>query len=167
MVTIALLAGLLCVLAPIALPLPGLVPISFTSCMIYIIAYVVNRYQATLCVCFYVTLGIFGIPVFSGYTGGIAKLIGPTGGFILCYILSAWLCSTILYHFKKRRIIYIIAMTICTICSYVIGATWYVFVTQTSVINAIVACIVPFIIPDTAKIIIAIIIAPAIKKQIS
>ena len=79
MVLMALFAALTCVLAPLSIPI-GPVPISFTNLVIYFSLYVLGWQRATITYLVYLLLGLVGLPVFSGFAGGIGKLAGPTGG---------------------------------------------------------------------------------------
>ena len=94
LIIIALMSAIMCILAPVSIPLfftP--VPISLGVFIIYIISYVLSPIYATLSVFIYILLGLFGLPVFSGYAGGAAKLFGPTGGYIIGYLFSAFIVS--------------------------------------------------------------------------
>ena len=77
----ALMAAVICVLGPLAIPLPfSPVPISLTMVGVYLAVYAVGMWRGTIAMCLYLLLGLVGLPVFSGYTGGPAKLFGPTSG---------------------------------------------------------------------------------------
>ena len=77
MVLMALFAALTCVLAPLSIP-SGPVPISLTNLVIYFSLYVLGWQRATITYLVYLLLGLVGLPVFSGFEGGVGKLAGPT-----------------------------------------------------------------------------------------
>ena len=79
MVVTALMAAVTCILAPLSVPI-GPVPISLTNFAIYLSLYLLDWKKGTLSYLIYLLLGLVGLPVFSGFTGGLAKLAGPTGG---------------------------------------------------------------------------------------
>ena len=81
----AVMAAVICVLGPLSIPV-GPVPISFTNFAIYITLYVLGWKRGTVSYLVYVLIGMVGMPVFSGYSGGLAKLAGPTGGYIVGFI---------------------------------------------------------------------------------
>ena len=81
MVLMALFAALTCVLAPLAVPI-GPVPISLTNLVIYFSLYVLGWQRATITYIVYLLLGLVGLPVFSGFEGGVGKVAGPTGGLL-------------------------------------------------------------------------------------
>ena len=80
MVTTAFMAAVTCILAPLSIPI-GPVPISLTNLAIYLSLYLLNWKRGTISYCLYLLIGLAGLPVFSGFSGGIGKLAGPTGGY--------------------------------------------------------------------------------------
>ena len=95
MVIIGLNSAILCILGPLSLPI-GPVPISLTNLVIYFSLYLLGAKQGTLSYLIYVLLGLVGLPVFSGFSGGPGKLLGPTGGYIigfffLCILSGKWI----------------------------------------------------------------------------
>lgn len=78
MVVTALMAAVTCILAPLSVPI-GPVPISLTNFAIYLSLYLLDWKKGTLSYLIYLLLGLVGLPVFSGFTGGLAKVAGPTG----------------------------------------------------------------------------------------
>ena len=80
----AIMAALMCILGPMSIPI-GAVPISFTNLVIYLTVYLLGAKKGCISYLIYMLLGVVGLPVFSGYTGGIAKLAGPTGGYLRIY----------------------------------------------------------------------------------
>ena len=84
----ALMAAVTCILAPLSIPI-GPVPISFTNLAIYLSLYLLGWKKGTVSYLIYLLMGFVGLPVFSGFTGGPAKLAGPTGGYIIGFIVMA------------------------------------------------------------------------------
>lgn len=91
MVSTALMTAVTCILAPLSVPI-GPVPISFTNLAIYLSLYLLDWKRGTLSYFLYLLIGFAGLPVFSGFTGGVAKLAGPTGGYIVGFIPMANHC---------------------------------------------------------------------------
>ncbi len=109
----------------------------------------------------YILLGIAGVPVFSSFSGGISALAGPSGGFIISFIPTAFLIS--FFNFKSNSILkYIISMCMTLVLSYIIGCLWYMYVfgyqSQISFWNALCICVFPFIIFDAIKILLAVLV---------
>ena len=102
MVVTALMAAVTCILAPLSVPI-GPVPISLTNFAIYLSLYLLDWKKGTLSYLIYLLLGLVGLPVFSGFTGGLAKLAGPTGGYIIGFIPMAIICGFAFEKFSNRR----------------------------------------------------------------
>ena len=77
----AITAAALCILAPMSIPLPFTpIPISLTILVLCLSCYLTNYKITLIAYSTYVVLGMIGLPVFSGFPGGIGKIAGPTGG---------------------------------------------------------------------------------------
>ena len=166
MIFTAVFAAVLCAVSPFVIPI-GPIPLSLASFAVYLAAAVLNWKYGTLSVVIYVALGLVGLPVFSGFTGGLPKLIGPTGGFIVGYILAALVIGLILARSHHKKWLYPAAMAIGTVVLYVCGLSWYVYVTGSTLTAAFVACVVPFLPGDAVKIILASVIAPRLNTVIA
>ena len=86
MAVTALMAAALCVLGPLSVPI-GAIPISLSNFVICLTAWLLGPKFGTLSVAVYLLIGLVGVPVFSGYGAGVAKLAGPTGGYLVGYLL--------------------------------------------------------------------------------
>ena len=85
MALIALMAAVTCILGPLSVPI-GVVPISLTNFAIYLAIYVLGCRRGTISYIVYLLLGLVGLPVFSGFSSGVGKLFGPTGGYLIGFI---------------------------------------------------------------------------------
>ena len=83
---IGLMTAVICILGPLSIPV-GVIPISFTNFAIYFALYILGAKKATMSFIIYMLIGLVGAPVFSGFSGGPAKLLGPTGGYIIGFLL--------------------------------------------------------------------------------
>lgn len=168
-VLIAVFTALLCVIAPLSVPLSGGVPISLATFMIMLIGILLKDVKATLVVALYILLAIFGLPVLAGYVSGIERVFGITGGFILGYLPLAYICglfSRISMDFdNKKRILYLIGgMLLGTIVLYAVGVIWFINFTKLDLVYALGACVLPFILGDIIKIILVLIISRRLLK---
>ena len=106
LVLIALMTAITCIFAPMAIPIPvSPVPISLTNLVIMISIYVLGFKDATISYIVYLLLGLVGLPVFSGFTGGLGKLAGPTGGYLIGFIFLALISGLFVDKFPKNRIL--------------------------------------------------------------
>ena len=163
--TTALMAAVICVLGPLSLPI-GPVPVSLTTLAIYITMYVLDVKRGTLACLIYVLLGLFGLPVFSGFSGGAAKLLGPTGGYIIGYIPMAFLIGLVIDRYWKNKLVCIVAMEAATWVLYLLGTAWLAHQTGMTFQAALGAGVLPFIVVDLCKIVIAAFLGPVLKMRI-
>ena len=160
----ALMTAVTCILAPLSVPI-GPVPISLTNFVIFLSLYLLGWKKGTLSLLVYLLLGLAGLPVFSGFAGGISKLAGPTGGYIIGFIPMA-IVAGIIIDKSHQRWIQIVAMIIGTAICYAFGTVWFCFQSGYTVAAALAVCVIPFIPADLIKIVIVTIIGPMIRKRL-
>lgn len=154
-------AALMCVLCPVSVPVAA-VPITLATLVIYLTASLFDWYVSLISVSVYIIIGCMGLPVFSGFTGGIAQLAGPTGGFIIGYIPLALMVSML----KKNRAHRILGLTVGTVLLYISGIIYFVVSTNSGFYEALTVCILPFLPGDILKAILTIIITPKLNPVI-
>lgn len=162
--TCALFTALMCIFGPMSVPI-GPVPVSLTNLVLYLAVFVIGTKATAISYVAYLLLGAFGLPVFSGYAGGLAKITGPTGGYLVLGLLSmAILCGIAVEKTKGNLVICIPAMVLATFVDYLFGTLWFVFMMQCEWGYALSVCVIPFIPFDIAKVVIACIIGKQIRK---
>jgi biotin transport system substrate-specific component len=165
MVFTALFAAVICAVAPFKIPV-GAVPITLATFAIYIAASVLNWKYGTLSVLIYILIGLVGLPVFSGFEGGLQKLAGPTGGFLIGYIPCALIIGLIVDRFEIKVWVYPAAMVLGTAVLYAFGTAWFMISLNYTLAAALMACVVPFLIGDAVKIVLASVISPMLRKAL-
>ena len=143
----------------------GPVPISLTNFAIYLSLYLLDWKKGTISYILYLLLGLVGLPVFSGFTGGIGKLAGPTGGYIIGFIPMAIIAGIVIDKFSQRWI-QILGMIVGTAICYAFGTAWFCIQAGYTVSAALAVCVIPFIPADLIKMVIAMIIGPEIRKRL-
>lgn len=167
MAIIALMTAVLCILAPISIPVfISPVPISLGVLAIYLTAYVLSPLDATISVIIFILLGTFGLPVFSGYSGGLSKLVGPTGGYIIGFLFTVYI-SSLFIHMKKGIIFDVIGMITGLALCYILGTIWFSYQQGKGFIASLLLCVVPFLIGDAIKIIVAVILGTQLNKRLT
>lgn len=161
----ALMTALLCVAGPFSIPL-GPVPLSLATLMIYLAAYILEPADATAAVCIYVLLGLTGLPVFTGFSGGAAKLFGPTGGYILGYIPTAAAAGILMRGCRKSRILCVLSMALATCILYIAGTVWLKYSTGMSFEAALWAGVIPFIPGDLIKMVMASMLGSTVRSRL-
>ena len=163
----ALMTALICVLAPWSLNLwftP--VPISLGSMAVYFVLYVLGMKLGTVSVTLYILLGLIGLPVFTNFGGGAAKLLGPTGGYIVGYLFLALICGFFLDKFPDVFPLHIAGFVLGTMVFYLFGTLWLQFQMNLTFPAALMAGVVPYIPGDTLKMILAIALGRLLKKRL-
>ena len=164
MAFIAILAAILCLLAPVSIPVTA-IPVSLASFAVYIIAACVKTRQSVIAVIVYILLGAFGLPVFSAFTGGFHRIAGITGGYIIGYVPCALTVSLLTEKFGEKNYIYPLSMAIGTLECYLIGTLWYAVQADVAFTQALSVCVLPFVIGDIIKITAASALAITLKKH--
>lgn len=152
-VPIALMAAALCVLSPWALPV-GAISLSLASLGVYFCVGLLGLRRGTVAVGLYLLLGAVGVPVFAGFTGGLPHLLGPTGGYLLGYLLCA-LVSGALWRINPNGKWFPLWLGLGTVTLYALGTVWYMWQTAAPLWAALVVCVLPFLAADVAKIVVA------------
>lgn len=163
---VGMMAAVTCVLGPLSIPLPiSPVPISLTNFAIYLAIYVLGMKKGTLSYLIYLLIGLAGLPVFSAFTGGPGKLLGPTGGYLIGFIPMALICG-IFIEKRQQRYWHFIGMVLGTLIAYLFGTAWMAWQSGMTFRQGLAAGVIPFIPGDLAKIIICMIIGPEIRKRL-
>jgi len=166
MALIAVMAAITCILGPLSIPIPvSPVPISLTNLAIYLTVCLLGWKFGTISYLIYLLIGIAGLPVFSGFSSGFAKLLGPTGGYLIGFIPMAIIAGIVIDKFTNRGI-QILGMIVGTAICYAFGTAWFCFQSGYTVGAALAVCVIPFIPADLCKMVIAMIIGPMVRKRL-
>ena len=167
---IALFAALMAVCSWISIPF--VVPFTLQTFAVFLAIIVLGGFKGTMSILTYILLGIIGLPVFANFNGGIAYLLGPTGGYIVGFLLSGLVMWALEKPFSKKNDGFmVISMIIGLIICYICGTIWFRIVyiqkgNDTTIANVLLMCVLPFIIPDLLKIMLALFIKNKLKKII-
>ena len=104
--------------------------------------------------------------MFSSFSAGPAKLFGPTGGYLIGFIFLAMISGWFIEKFPGKRVMYFVGMVLGTAVCYALGTAWLAYEAEMTFQAALMAGVIPFIIGDIAKTIVAIIVAPMIKNPL-
>ncbi len=159
------MTAVICILAPCSIPI-GAVPISLTNLVIYISLYVLGTKRTVISYLTYLLIGLVGMPVFSGFSGGAGKLFGPTGGYLIGFIPMAIIAGKVIDRFTNRWYLCLAGMITGTMVCYGIGTAWLVYQTGMNFVEAMFAGIIPFIPGDLIKMIIAILFGVKFRKHL-
>lgn len=166
----ALLVVLLAVCAWVSVPAP--VPFTMQTFAVCLTLLLLGGRRGTLAISAYLLLGAAGAPVFSGFRGGMGVLLGATGGYLVGFLLTGGLYWA-LERFSRRRAwacAAVLALGLC-VC-YAFGTGWFMVVyAGTSgpigLGGALGMCVLPFLLPDLAKLALALLLSRRLAPHIS
>lgn len=154
--------------------IPSAIPFTLQTFAVFLCLNILGAKKGIISILIYIFIGVVGLPVFSGFNGGIGALLNVTGGYIVGFIFSAlifWVITSV-FNKKSRKIINLIASFMGLIVCYIFGTLWYVLLyikngDSISFISAFTICVLPFIIPDILKIVLSVVISEKINKFIT
>ena len=162
---IALFAVLMTVCAWITIPFA--VPITLQTFAAFLALTTLGGWRGLYAIAVYLLLGAVGLPVFSGFQGGLGVLLGPSGGYLLGFLASA-----LIYHLLTRkwgtsvRMIRLACGAGLLTC-YATGTIWFWGIYakgSADVLNLFLLCGIPFLLPDLLKLALALWLAPRLQK---
>lgn len=160
----ALFAAVLCVCGPLAIPM-GTVPVTLCSFAVYLAAGLLGPRFGTAAVGLYLALGALGLPVFAGFTGGVQRLLGPTGGYLLGYLLCALLVGCLAH--RRRGWPVPVGLAAGTLALYAVGGLWFLWQTGCGLKWAFLSCVLPFLPGDAVKIAAATVVILSLQKRLT
>ncbi len=150
----------------VKIPLPfSPVPITFQTLFVLLSGAVLGSGLGLLSQVAYLFLGVVGLPIFAGGVFGFARLFGPTGGYIVGFLVCAWLVGNLVHRRQKSFVNTLIAMVAGSLVIYFLGALQLAVVTGCGIKKAILMGILPFIPGDSVKVIVAAFIYNRGKKR--
>lgn len=165
LVMTAVMAAVLAVISPVALPI-GPVPISLCTLVIWLTVYILGWRRGTVAVLVYVLLGAAGMPVLAGFTGGVGRILGPTGGYILGYLPLAAISGLFVERWWDSRPLQLVGMMLGNVVLYGFGTAWYCVQTETTLLGALAVCVLPFLPGDLMKMAAALGTGPVIRRRL-
>ena len=163
---VGLFAAVIAVTAHITIPMPMGVPITMQSFAIILAAVVLGPKLGALSVLIYLALGAVGLPILAGFTGGIDRFVGPTGGFLISFPLLAFVVGLGARRRSAGRWVYPAALVGGIVLNYAVGCAMFCLLMHVPVSAALTACVLPFIPGDAVKALLASAIGFAIEKRI-
>jgi len=161
--------------ALITVPL-GPIPFTLQTMMLDIVICLLPSAYSVAAVGGYLALGCLGLPVFSGMRGGIAVLAGPTGGFLVGFLVAAVVIALIrsgalqprketakpastVHTLQDSRwflpAVDVLSLIVFSATYYALGCLWFMVSTGVTFEAALAACVLPFLLPDILKAVVA------------
>jgi biotin transport system substrate-specific component len=165
LVITALFAAVLAVCAWVAVP--AAVPITLQTFGVYAALLLLGGRQGTIAVSVYLLLGAVGAPVFAGFRGGPGVLFGATGGYLVGFLLLSLLYWLFTARLGDKPAVRIAALVAGQLVAYLFGTLWFMAVYRWSPAATLMACVVPFLLPDALKLALALLVIPRLRAKIS
>lgn len=164
---IGIFAALIAVCSWISIPTT--VPFTLQTFAVFLALAMLGGRNGFFAVLTYILLGAVGVPVFAGFKGGIAALLGNTGGYIVGFLLLAgvyWLMTSLI---NEKIYIKAIALVLGLALCYAFGTAWFMFVYiksngAVSLITVLGWCVFPFILPDVIKLALSLLISSRLSR---
>lgn len=165
----AMFAALLAVCSWITVP--GTVPFTMQTFGVFCALLLLGGKLGTCSILLFILLGALGAPVFSGFRGGIGVLAGTTGGYIVGFVFTGLIFWAAVKLCGNSAAVKTAALAAGLAACYAFGTAWFVFLytkntAEITFSAALFKCVVPFIIPDCAKLALALWIAPLLRRHI-
>ena len=160
-----LFAALLTLCAWISVPGAGVV-FTLQTFGIALTLLLLGGKRGSMAVFVYLLLGIVGLPVFTGFQGGIGTLLNVTGGYILGFLVWALLYWVITAFAPKKQVLAMVAgLLVC----YAFGSFWFyaLYLQRGSFIGfglVLLKCVLPYLLPDAVKLSLAFLLASRLKR---
>lgn len=160
----AMFATITAVLAQISIPLPGGVPLTLQTLAVSLAGIILGSKRGFVAILVYVLMGCFGLPVFASLTGGAGIVAGATGGFIISFPIMSFIIGLVCERTDNKPLIFL-GMVLGSIVNYAVGALQFAIVTNSSLYNAFLVSVLPFILVGLIKAALATIIGSTIKNN--
>ena len=162
---IALGTALIAVCAWITVPFT--VPFTMQLFAVFLVLMLIGGRNGTISIAVYLLLGAVGVPVFSGFKGGFGVLIGMTGGYLVGMLLIGivyWILTKLI---GKKLWTELLAFVIGLLLCYLFGTVWFSVVNgEKSFFASLTVCVVPFLLPDAAKLALAYVLGRKLRPLI-
>lgn len=158
----ALMTALLVLCAWLTIPLG---PVTFTMQTFGVFAAlgILGGRRGTVAVLVYLALGLVGLPVFSGFSGGPAGFMTPTGGYLLGFLAAALLY----WGLTGRGVPQAPAMVLGLLACYAFGTAWFFLLYGGDLWGILTLCVLPYVVPDCLKLILALAVTRRVSRAIS
>ena len=170
---IAIGAALITICSWISIPMA--VPFTLQTFAVFTVLLLLGGRRGLMSILTYILMGAIGLPVFSGFSGGVGVLLGKTGGYILGFLFTAiiYLLFTVCFRTSPgdsilRTVIEVLALVLGLLVCYGFGTGWfmYIYMRDTGSVGLVTVlswCVIPFILPDLLKLVLAFVIAHRVR----
>lgn len=162
------MTAVICIISPFALPtVISPVPLTLGTLAIYLCLFALGLKKGFISVILYLVLGLIGLPVFAGFSGGMGSLFGPTGGYLVGYLFLAFIAGLFINRRKNKWYLYLLGMLLGTAACYLFGTFWLAYQMQLTFFEAFTLGVLPYIPADLIKMIAALLLGLPLRKALT
>lgn len=158
----ALFSALLAICSWICVPL-GEIAFTLQTFCVFLTLDLLGGKRGSLSILIYLLLGALGLPVFSGFRGGLGVLLGTSGGYIWGFLAAAGAFWGVRALFPRLPSLFpmLLGLAVC----YFFGTAWYlaVYLQGRGLAGVLLQCVVPFVLPDLFKLVLALLLSRKLK----
>jgi biotin transport system substrate-specific component len=168
---IGLFTALTAIGAFISIPV-GPVPITLQSLFVILSGIILGSRKALLSQVAYILLGLIGLPIFSGFYGGLQTLLKPSFGFLIGFVAAAYIAGKLTEREKISTKSLTLAVLVSTVIMYAIGLPYMYYILNIvlakdlNLIQVLNIGMFMFIPGDTLKAFIAVYVGKKLKGRI-
>lgn len=163
---IALFAVLIAISAWTSIPFA--VPFTLQTFSVFLALMTLGGKRGFYAVLVYLLMGAAGLPVFSGFQGGLGVLLGVTGGYLTGFLVAALLYWGITSRGNPASFRIRISALSSLLACYIFGTLWlsigYGVTSSDGFLSALTVCVAPYVIPDLIKIALAFTVSRRLKQ---
>lgn len=168
MIYLPLFAALIALLSILVIPTPA-APVTLQTLGVLLAVGLLGGQQGTMAVLLYLLLGAVGLPVYAGMQGGVGVLLGPTGGYLFGFLVTALLMWAVERLFGSSLPVLALSMVVGLGGCYALGTLYFVWLTTGSItlegiLSGLSLCVFPYLLPDGVKLLLALTLTRRLKK---
>ena len=170
LVCTAIFAALMAVCSWISIP--TLVPFTLQTFAVFLTLQMIGGRRGFFAILVYILLGAVGVPVFAEFTSGPSILFGSTGGYLIGFLFTALLYWGATNLLGEKLYIQILSLVLGMLVCYAFGTAWFMIVYTydngaVGLWTALSWCVLPFLLPDAAKLAASVALTAALKKRVT
>jgi biotin transport system substrate-specific component len=152
--------------AYIMIPLPP-IPVTMQTLFVFLAGSLLGGYLGAMSQVVYILLGVIGLPVFAGGKAGAGVLLGPTGGYLIGFVLGAYILGRLASLRPRPGFLWLVfSMAVSLVVIYACGVTQLMFVAKLSLPKALAVGVLPPLPGDAAKMVVAALICIKVRGHL-
>lgn len=168
---IAVFTALLAICSWIAIPTPVRIDFTLQTLGVFLTVGILGGKRGTLAILAYLLLGLVGAPVFAGFSGGPGALLTPSGGYLVGFLFTGLLMWGMEILFGSKPAILGLSMFLGMLVYNVFGTVWFMVAypmggESVGLWTALTWCVFPYILFDTLKLVLALILSVRLRPHV-